>query len=156
MYTFSSYLTLLWLWNNLALDSYDLCTVVWGQMRTYIVECIYIPCPWYLYRIHKSSFYRISGSPYISNSAFSAVSQFPRLHIGCSLVQVIKGARNFRCVGLATVFYLWMNKVLTKENPLYFKRLLSLTYTFLDHMGQVTKLWLSCYLFLLSIDSKTR
>ena len=29
-------------------------------------------------------------------------------------------------------------------------------YDKLSNMGQVTKLWLSCYLVLLSIDSKTR
>ena len=33
------------------------------------------------------------------------------------------------------------------------RRILS---TMLQHMGQVMKLWLSCYLILLSIDSKTR
>ena len=33
---------------------------------------------------------------------------------------------------------------------------LCIYFTSASHMGQVTKLWLSCYLVLLSIDSKTR
>ena len=38
----------------------------------------------------------------------------------------------------------------------FYKEVLSHKYSKVQYMGQVTEMWLFCYLVLLSIDSKTR